>query len=285
VNDCQTSCRSPVPPSDRANERRNAARRRLPVALLTGSAMFAIGAVLFVGDFAGARGAFGPGAPLDLGPAFEAPAAPPEGIQDRPVRAKRKAANFGGGRAICVRLCDGFFFPSVMLSGGDEACASQCPDAPTAFYSEPAGSDRIEDAVSLRGESYAALPAADRHRTAFDGACTCHRSLTRSYLADLLRDRTLRDGDLVMTAKGFTVYRSDRSSALSAANFVALSQSSGVPKASLPELAAMERAGAWDRQSGSYSHASTAAVAAAEAASIPRLHRGTVTVDDAAPPQ
>ena len=51
---------------------------------------------------------------------------------------------------------------SVLSSGGDEACASQCPDAPTAFYSMPAGSEKIDDAVSLTGAPYSALPVRNR---------------------------------------------------------------------------------------------------------------------------
>ena len=173
-------------------------------------------------------------------------------------------------------------------SGGDEACASQCPDAPTAFYREPAGSDQIEDAVSLSGAPYSALPVADRSQTSFDETCTCHRSFNRSYLADLLHDRTLRNGDLVMTTKGFTVFKSDKSGSISAANFVALSQSTNVPSSARPELTAMERAGVWDRQSGPYSYsapeAAAPSAATADAAvtptATPRPRKGIVTVDD-----
>ena len=133
---------------------------------------------------------------------------------------------------------------------------------------------------------YSALAVADRHKLSFDNTCTCHRSFTRSYLADLLRDRTLRNGDLVMTANGFAVFRSDRSGAVSAANFVALSKSSSVPKNFRPELTAMERAGIWDRQSGPYSYSSTDAVASSGAVvtaittTVPLRLRKGITVDD-----
>ena len=186
---------------------------------------------------------------------------------------------------MCVRLCDGFYFPSVNTSGGDEGCASQCPDAPTAFYSEPSGSDRIEDAVSLRGAPYSALPVANRHQTSFDGTCTCHHSFLRSYLAELLHDPTLRDGDLVMTDKGFAVFKSDKSRAVSAANFVALSQSPNVAKNWRAELTAMERAGMWKRQSGPYSYSYPAAETTQTPAVAPRLHKGTVTVDNGDAPR
>jgi hypothetical protein len=289
MKDDQTSLLSAARLSDPVVQRVSAPRRPLLPAFLTGSTIFFVGAVLFAGKFAGANGAWKP--PFDISaPVVEAPVRMP--VADRPVHLRRKftataTANARGGRAICVRLCDGFFFPSVITSGSDEACASQCPDAPTAFYSQPAGSDKIEDAVSLSGAPYSALAVADHHQLSFDNTCTCHRSFTRSYLADLLRDRTLRNGDLVMTANGFAVFRSDKSGAVSAANFVALSKSSSVPKNFRPELTAMERAGIWDRQSGPYSYssadavASSAAVVTAVTTTIaPRLRKGIVTVDD-----
>jgi len=287
MKDDQTSLRSAARLSKPAVQRVSAARQHLLPAFLTGSAIFFVGAVLFAGEFAGANGAWKP--PSDISaPVVEAPVR--LRVADRPVHLRRtfaSTATTGGGRAICVRLCDGFFFPSVITSGSDEACASQCPDAPTAFYSEPAASDKIEDAVSLSGAPYSALAVADRHKLSFDNTCTCHRSFTRSYLADLLRDRTLRNGDLVMTANGFAVFRSDKSGAVSAANFVALSKSSSVPKNFRPELTAMERAGTWDRQSGPYSYSSADAVASSAAVVTavtttvaPRLRKGIVTVDD-----
>ncbi|MFZ2108668.1 MAG: hypothetical protein WAV18_25400 [Roseiarcus sp.] len=52
--------------------------------------------------------------------------------------------------------------------------------------------------MSLSGAPYSALAVEDHHKLSFDNTCTSHRSFTRSYLADLLRDRTLRNGDLVM---------------------------------------------------------------------------------------
>ena len=290
MKDDQTSLRSHAP-QGRAAGRSRVDRARLPAALAAGSGIFLVAAMLFTGEFAGARGGgFFPGistAP-DAGSFVEAPT--PSHFADRPVHTRKKyaaAVGGGGGRAVCVRLCDGFFFPSVTSSGGDEACASQCPDAPTAFYREPVGSDRIEDAVSLSGAPYSALPVADRSQTSFDETCTCHRSFRRSYLAELLHDRTLRNGDLVMTTKGFTVFKSDKSGSISAANFVALSQSTSVPGSARPELAAMERAGVWDRQSGPYSYSAPEAAAPVAAsatavtpAATPRPRKGIVTVDD-----
>ena len=210
-----------------ADDRGDLAHRRLRLAILTGSAFFLLGAILLAGKFAAAMGG-NPTAILNTAPTFEPspsalPMVPQFGLERsrdhvrlkrlryrHAAARKRWTASLGGRSvrsAVCVRLCDGFYFPSVVSSGGDEACASQCPDAPTAFYSMRAGSDKIDDAVSLTGAPYSALPVANRNQTFFDNTCTCHRSSVSSYIADLLHDRTLRDGDLVMTAKGFRCSR------------------------------------------------------------------------------
>jgi hypothetical protein len=253
-----------------------------PPALLMGSTLFLVGVLLYIfaAEYAGAMGGGNPSAVINAAPTFDspfsAPAAPrrayaPRRIFGRQVHLARRTKTDHGGLAMCVRLCDGFYFPNVVTSGGDEACVSQCPDASTASYSVPPGSDKIDDAVSLTGAPYSALPVAHRYQMSFDDTCTCHRSSAKSYVADLLRDRTLRDGDLVMTSKGFMIFRGTRSGVVSASSFLALSQST-VPNAARLELTAMERAGIGERQSGPYSYSSANATA--------HLHKGIVTIDD-----
>ena len=114
----------------------------------------------------------------------------------------------------------------------------------------------------------------------FDNTCTCHRSSVASYIADLLHDRTLRDGDLVMTAKGFRVFKGDKSGVVQPSNFVALSPSSSVAKASGAELKAMESAGIWDRQYRPYSYSAPAAETKQTLIAVRRPHKGIDTVDD-----
>ena len=189
---------------------RNAARRRPSAAFVAAPAIFLAGALLLADD-----------------------------------KGKGTRAN---GLAVCVRLCDGFFFPSATSSGGDAACAAQCPDAPTARYTEPAGSDRIEDAVSTRGALYSALPVANRYRTTFDNTCRCRRSLVRGYSASALTDPTLRKGDLVMTSKGFLVFQGAKTRSVTPSDFVALSQARSMSKDLRAALVAMESASALQRQ-------------------------------------
>jgi hypothetical protein len=112
-------------------------------------------------------------------------------------------------RPVCVRLCDGFFFPVPASAGPDAGtegvCRALCPSAGVALYVLPANSDRIEDAANARGEPYSALPAAFRYRSAGASACGCRRA-GEPGLA-YWRDPTLKSGDAVMTADGIVVFR------------------------------------------------------------------------------
>lgn len=155
----------------------------------------------------------------------------------RPRRAAAPAHKSGGGTAVCVRLCDGSFFPSASSADNDSACAAECPDAPSARYTIPAGADTIDSAYSLNGARYTALPVAGRYRTTVDATCTCHRHA--DWEAEALKDPTLRKGDLVMTANGFRVYQGGPPGR---SDFVALSKARGISGSSLAALGAMERA-------------------------------------------
>ena len=127
------------------------------------------------------------------------------------ARAAPAQAPASAPRPVCVRLCDGYFFPLAAASGptadADEeaACRVQCPSARVALYFLPGQSDRIEDAADARGEPYSALPAAFRYRSAGAPACGCRRGGAPGLA--YWRDPTLKSGDAVMTADGVVVFR------------------------------------------------------------------------------
>jgi hypothetical protein len=86
----------------------------------------------------------------------------------------------GGGRLVCVKSCDGSFFPlSTMPRAGadaDDLCQALCPGADTFAYRMPAGDADIGSAVSVReGRSYTGLVNAFRFRKRFDPACSCRK--------------------------------------------------------------------------------------------------------------
>jgi hypothetical protein len=158
-------------------------------------------------------------------------------------------ASLTSSRSVCVRLCDGFFFPVAQVSGASDlesheaACQGLCPDAPTALYIEPSGSDKIEDAVSTTGAPYTALPVALRSRKTLDNTCSCHRSSPRGYSVALLHDFTLRKGDAVMTPGGFMVFEGHKRAPFARGDFISVRQAS-ITRNYRTALLAMERASA-----------------------------------------
>jgi hypothetical protein len=85
----------------------------------------------------------------------------------------------GGSQAVCVRSCDGGFFPlsvSTTQAGPDELtnlCQALCPNADASVYTRSPNQD-ITSAVSLDGNTpYSDLPSALRFKKTFDPDCTC----------------------------------------------------------------------------------------------------------------
>jgi hypothetical protein len=81
-------------------------------------------------------------------------------------------------RTLCVRLCDGFYFPMSnaarreRLYRDNRACMQRCDGEARLFY-YPAAGGSVETMVDLAGRSYAALPNAFRYRKALVEGCTC----------------------------------------------------------------------------------------------------------------
>ena len=111
----------------------------------------------------------------------------------------------GGPQTVCVRSCDGYFFPLANSPGGrdgaDEMCQALCPGAETTAYGMSNGAD-IQSAVSRStGQPYQSLPNAGKYQRSFDAACTC-RGQGQSWSqalkeAEYLLDK--RKGDVIVT--------------------------------------------------------------------------------------
>lgn len=87
---------------------------------------------------------------------------------------------YGTYRTLCVRTCDGYYFPlsfSTVPSqfGADAAtCQSMCPGSEVELYTYRNPGEDVSQMVSLTGQPYSALPTAFKYRTSYDKACTCH---------------------------------------------------------------------------------------------------------------
>lgn len=85
----------------------------------------------------------------------------------------------GTYRTICVRSCDGGFFPisfaTVPARFPDDAntCKALCPAANASLFVYPNPGGKLNQAVSLTGQPYTSLPNAFRFRTKYDPTCSC----------------------------------------------------------------------------------------------------------------
>ena len=113
----------------------------------------------------------------------------------------------GTYHTVCVRACDGFYFPisysTVPSRFGDDArsCQRLCPAAEAELYSFRNPGENMEQAVSVSGQPYTALPNAFRYRKEITAACSCRRP-GQSW-AEALKNAddssTLANGDIVVT--------------------------------------------------------------------------------------
>jgi hypothetical protein len=100
--------------------------------------------------------------------------------QSAPSGDKGPVQAHSGSYAVCVRTCDGSFFPVSYSGAGSRAdsledvCRSLCPNADMALYSFPFGGT-VAEAASPTGEPYANLPNAGKFEKSFDPSCSCRR--------------------------------------------------------------------------------------------------------------
>lgn len=91
----------------------------------------------------------------------------------------RSGPNWGPYRTVCVRACDGFYFPiSSSAKRGDleqhaQACQALCPGQQVSLYYYNPSEDDPSNAVSLTGDRYSSSPNAFAYRNSFNPSCGC----------------------------------------------------------------------------------------------------------------
>lgn len=84
----------------------------------------------------------------------------------------------GAYRTLCVRMCDGFYWPVSSRAsrqrfyGDARRCEESCDGEARLFYL-PRSSDDIAGMVDLQGRTYGRLPMAFAYRKALVNGCTC----------------------------------------------------------------------------------------------------------------
>lgn len=169
----------------------------------------------------------------------EMPATTPEAVPQTLAR-----------RTVCVRACDGYFFPIANLKKESEiavqqaTCTKLCPGAQARLFVLPAGSDKIEDAMAARGgEAYAALLARVNGSDAKSQSCGCQMNASAATHETwaFRSDFTLRPGDSVVTPNGVRVLRRGSRFPYQERDFVSLAETRDVPVSSRRTLIAIER--------------------------------------------
>ena len=114
----------------------------------------------------------------------------------------------GTFRTVCVRTCDGFYFPvsysttASRFVDDQRACQRLCPASEAALYSFRNPGEDINQAVAVgNGQPYTELLNAFRYRREVTAGCSCRRP--GQTWADALKNAddatTLESGDIVVT--------------------------------------------------------------------------------------
>lgn len=112
----------------------------------------------------------------------------------------------GGPQVICVKTCDGSYFPMANLpdgrEGADEMCQALCPGTEALAYSMPNGDDALKYAATLKGSrAYTATPTAFKFRTSFTPNCSCKKE-GQSWAQSLAKAESMlvrHKGDIFVT--------------------------------------------------------------------------------------
>jgi Protein of unknown function (DUF2865) len=100
------------------------------------------------------------------------------GYANAPPAGQQSNLPFASYRTMCVRLCDGYYFPISFSTvgsrfGEDESkCKDQCAAPAELFVYKNPGED-VEQMVSLHGEPYSSLKNAWRNRKQYIKGCSC----------------------------------------------------------------------------------------------------------------
>lgn len=94
--------------------------------------------------------------------------------------------SYGTVRTLCVRTCDGYYFPVSFsarkrsLEADAQACQNLCPGTEIKLYYHRAADETSNDMVSVSdGTPYTSLPNAYAFRRTFNANCTCNYRLAR----------------------------------------------------------------------------------------------------------
>lgn len=89
-----------------------------------------------------------------------------------------RSSGSGSFRTLCVRTCDGYYFPISSAATRDDflidqnRCSAACGSEARLFY-VPASRPDIDNALDISGRPYSALPKAFLYRKSLVNGCSC----------------------------------------------------------------------------------------------------------------
>jgi hypothetical protein len=108
-------------------------------------------------------------------------------------------------RTICVRTCDGYYFPISYstvpgkFAEDDKVCHAMCPAAEVSLFTYRNPGEDVAQAISTTGKTYSELPNAFAYRKALNPACGCKAAgQTWADALKYLDDQTVVGGDIVV---------------------------------------------------------------------------------------
>lgn len=111
-----------------------------------------------------------------------------------------------GYRTLCVRTCDGYYFPisfstaPTRFAEDEQTCQKLCPATEAVLYSHRNPGEDVAQAVASNGRIYKDLPNAFRYRREFTASCSCKQpGQTWAEALGQTKDSTIERGDIVVT--------------------------------------------------------------------------------------
>src|ERR1035437_8884449 len=114
----------------------------------------------------------------------------------------------GTFRTVCVRTCDGFYFPisfatvPARFPDDEKTCKALCPAADATLFSYRNPGEDMSSAVSINGQPYSSSPNAFRYRQEFNPSCACKAAgQTWSDALKSIDDKAAAEqqGDIIVT--------------------------------------------------------------------------------------
>lgn len=114
----------------------------------------------------------------------------------------------GTYRTVCVRTCDGAYFPvsfatvPARFPDDEKTCKALCPATEAVLYAHRNPGEDMNQAVSSAGQLYTALPTAFKFRAEFTPGCSCKAAgQTWSDALKSVDDKAMleQQGDIIVT--------------------------------------------------------------------------------------